>query len=807
MSLEQYIKKRSFDKTPEPEAVLEDTSLNRFVIQRHQASHLHYDVRLEMNGVLKSWAVPKGPSMNAGEKRLAIQTEDHPTKYLFFEGTIPKGNYGAGEMTIWDQGMYEVYEKDHRGNASEQWSNGELKIHFKGQKIKGKFTLVKTHGGNQEQWLLIKKKDDYAIGLPYDAEMYVDRGKDANIPTKVKKLPIDRPIRPMLATQGEKAFNDPEWIFEIKWDGYRILSSVIDGEAHLYSRNGIAYRKKFPGIARELESLPHDLILDGEIVVLDTKGLPVFQQLQNFDPDHTTGQLRYYVFDLLHLNGHDTTQLTLLERKSLLPEILEGLENIVYCDHIETLGKAFFNKAIDSGLEGIMAKKASSRYFPGNRSENWLKIKGINTLEAIICGYTESDSRPFGSLILGMYHKDSLVYIGNCGTGFNSDEQKDLVRLLQPLVIKDNPFNKKPSLKGRTAIWVSPNFICEVKYAEWTDKQHLRHPVYKGLRDDKLLQEVNTRAQPTEHKTTASHTDSSSILKIEDQEVKLSNLDKVFWPQAGYRKFDLIDYYIQMADHILPYLANRPQNLHRHPDGIEKKGFYHKDQENIPSFAQSTTIYSKSAQRNIEYILCNNEATLIHLANLGCIELNPWNSTVDDLNHPTYGVIDLDPSPHNSFDEVLQTARKVKEILDRAKIEGYCKTSGSRGLHIYIPMANEYSYEEVRNFIKLLCHFVQQGLSSLTTLERSLKKRNGRIYLDYLQNRRGQTIAAPYSLRPKPGATVSMPVTWNKVMQGFKIEEYDIKTVPQHMEQAHDIFKPVLGKAMDMEKALLNLEA
>ena len=800
MSLRDYQEKRNFNKTPEPGADSSKENLYRFVIQRHDATRLHYDLRLEIEGVLKSWAVPKGPSMNPNDKRLAINTEDHPVKYLFFEGTIPKGNYGAGEMNIWDAGTYTISESSQEKDPLLHYNRGNMKITFYGEKIKGDFALVHTHNGKEKnQWLLIKKKDQFSTDLGYDAEVF-SAHRPKNSTTQIK---ISNFVKPMLATATKKIFNNPDWIYELKWDGYRMLSNIENGNVQLYSRNGISFNTKFSEILQDLQQIPHDVILDGEVVVVDKNGKPKFQALQNYD-SNTSGQLRYYVFDLLYLNGHSTLQLPLIERKSLLPDILEDLQNTFYCDHIKGMGAAFYKKAIDNNMEGVIAKKADSEYSPGTRSENWLKIKTVESQEAIICGFTDSNTggSPFGSLILGMHKEGELLYIGNCGSGFSSSEKKELLKQLTTLETSKNPFDKAPNLKGRKPNWVRPELIAEVKFSEWTKSGHLRHPVFKGLREDKSTNEIKKEKKVT---TPVTQSSSSSLLKVDGIEVSISNLEKVYWPQSGLRKYDLIDYYLKVSEYMLPYLKDRPQNLHRHPNGINSEGFYQKDNEDLPAWVETKEIYSTSSKKHIRYLLCQNEATLLYMANLGCIEINPWNSTLHNLENPSYTVIDLDPSEKNSFEEVITVAQAVKEVLDRAGIKGYCKTSGSSGLHIYIPLNGKYTYNEARDFTKLLCYYVRGIIPEVTSLERNLRKRGNNIYLDYLQNRRGQTLAAPYCVRPKKGATVSAPLFWREVKSGLKIADYNMKTMPERLEEITDIFTPVLGKGIDMEAALEKL--
>ncbi|QAA82689.1 DNA ligase D [Aequorivita sp. H23M31] len=807
MGLEDYKKKRKFDKTPEPEGEIGEENQRRFVIQRHQATRLHYDLRLEMEGVLKSWAVPKGPSQNPEDKRLAIQTEDHPVKYLSFHGVIPKGNYGAGVMDIWDEGTYNVLESKGTSNPVAQINKGDLKIEFFGKKIKGTFALVHTQRGEQKnQWLLIKKKDKYSTDLEYDAEIFVEEGKKS---AQVRKsLNLDEYVKPMLATSAKEIFKDPNWVFELKWDGYRVVANIKDGEVDIYSRNGISYNSKFASVKKALENIPHNCILDGEVIVVNKEGKNDFQKLQKYDAKTTKGQLQYQVFDLLHLNGMDTIGLPLVERKSLLPEILEGLDNVLYCDHIEAMGPTLYKRAVDAGMEGVMAKKADSTYVPGYRSEYWLKIKDVNTEEAIICGYTDSKTggNLFGSLILGMYKDGVLTYVGNCGSGFSTAEQKMLKKKFEKLKAEERPFKKAPALKGRKPYWVKPELICEVKFTEWTNSGVMRHPVYKGLRKDKNPEEIvphqTAKNSPTQTKTSSS---SSTSLEVDGISVPVSNLDKVYWPDTGYTKYDLIDYYLHISEYILPYLIDRPQNLNRHPNGIDKPSFYQKDNEILPHWIETFKIYSESSKKKIEYLLCQNEATLLYMANLGCIEINPWNSVIQDLEHPTYTVIDIDPSEKNTFSQVKEVALAAKEVLDLAKIEGYPKTSGSSGIHIYIPLDGKYTYDEARDFTKLLCYYIKEKLPKLTTMERALNKRNGRIYLDFLQNRRGQTLAAPYCVRPKKGASVSAPLEWSEINSKLEILNFTLKNMPERVENLGDLFLPVLQSGIDMGAAMENL--
>lgn len=803
MGLKAYRQKRSFKDTPEPKDILDESNKSRFVIQRHRASHLHYDLRLEMEGVLKSWAVPKGPSMNPKDKRLAVHTEDHPVAYLTFEGVIPKGNYGAGKMTIWDDGHYEsLYQKN---DLSSDYADGKLKLIFDGSKLKGLFTLVRSSSMNKkEQWLLIKHDDEFATDLNYDAEDFTPEAFSNEQIQSTKKLNLNSLVKPMLASPGTTIFNDKNWIYELKYDGYRALANINKGNVELYTRNGISLNKKFGYVHDELTAIEHTAILDGEIVVLDAEGLPQFNALQNYNEETTKGLLMYYVFDLLHLNGHDTVELPLIDRKQLLKELIPEASHLQYCDHVEAMGITVYNQAVEMGMEGVIAKKANSTYDMNLRSPNWLKFKKIENTETIICGYTlsEKKSRRFASLILGMVEDGQLTYVGTCGSGFSEQQIKELSHKFEVLKTDEPVFDIRRHLKGREAVWLIPKLICEVKFSEWTPSKVMRHPVFLRMREDKSL-EFEQKQIPSQNPSIQKKTpDSEFTLELDDVTIQITNPDKLYWPESGYTKYDMLDYYIKMSDIILPYLVDRPQSLHRHPNGIHGESFYQKDHEHLPNWIETHAIHSKSSEKDINYLLCQNQASLLYMNNLGCIELHPWHSTIYQLDHPDYAIIDLDPSDENTFEQVIETALVAKSILKQAGIEGFCKTSGASGLHIYIPMGGKYSYEETRDFTKLLCYFIQEKLPKLTTMERSIKKRGPKIYLDYLQNRQGQTIVAPYSVRPQKHATVSMPLRWSEVKPGLKITDYTMKNVPKLIDERKDPFESVLGKGINMSKAI-----
>jgi bifunctional non-homologous end joining protein LigD len=806
MALEEYNKKRDFKKTNEPRGDLaQQTGELRFVVQRHDASHLHFDLRLEMEGVLKSWAVPKGPSLNPNDKRLAVQTEDHPMKYLDFHGIIPKGNYGAGEMTIWDSGTFAPMS-DQKGDVVKMYEKGDLKLTFFGSKLRGDFALVRTSfEGKQPQWLLIKKKDEFATELDYDANLHVSEVKVDEKAKPSKALTLKQQVSPMLATTSKDLnfSTSKNWIYEIKWDGYRMICNHSSKSTTLYSRNGVDYSNTYPGLIESLEQLPKDAILDGEVVALDKDGISRFQWLQHYG-EEPKGELVYIVFDLLYVDGHSIIHLTLSERKELLQSLVEDLPNIRYSEHIVAGGKAFFEEIKKKGLEGIIGKKADSLYHPGARSESWVKFKTKDSVETVICGYTQSDNRPFGSLILGLHKDGKLNYIGNCGTGFSITQQKELLSQFEKIKQTKSPFAEKINLGGRKANWLHPVMVAEVTFAEWTDQGRLRQPAFKGLRTDKFPQELTVESSETPGNSSVR---SDNTLEIDGIHVPVSNLEKPLWPKEGITKYDLIDYYLAVTDYILPFLKDRPQNLHRHPNGIDKDSFYQKDTpEGYPDWIETTSLRSESADKHIDYMLCQNEATLIYMANLGCIEINPWNARVGSLDKPDYIVIDLDPSEENDFKQVIEVAQAFHQLLQDLQVDGYCKTSGSSGLHIYIPLGAKYTFEEGKDFCKLLCTVIQEQLPTLTTMERPLKSRKGRIYLDYLQNRSGQTLASVYCVRPKPGATVSTPLLWKEVNSKLNKEDFTIFTVQDRIKEYPDLFKEVLGQGISIEKALERLD-
>ncbi|HZG00759.1 MAG TPA: DNA ligase D [Chitinophagales bacterium] len=648
----------------------------------------------------------------------------------------------------------------------------------------------------------------------------------------------------MMAELYEAPFDNKDWVFEVKYDGYRAATQCDGkGNAEMYSRNLKPLGTIYDPVENEMKKVKRRCLLDGEIVVEDEKGISKFQLIQNLQ--RRGGVLKYYVFDILELDGKDVTTKPLLERKKLLKQVLkeQKLTNVHYSDHIVGDGLKVFEEAKRLNLEGMMAKNGNSLYRPGRRSDDWLKIKINFEEEAIIVGYTQPKGarQHFGSLLLGMYVDGKLKYIGNCGTGFNNVSLKDLFDKMQKLKSTKPVLDEKVPFKDVT--WVIPELVCQVKYTEWTADEIMRHPVFLGLRFDKPAKDVikrkaismnrnktqdagsktstksakgssakKTTAKKTTAKKAASKTVSSGPedqeLKVGPHMVKLTSQDKMYWAEDNITKGDFVNYYASMADLMLPYLKDRPQSMHRFPNGADKPGFFQKDVEpkNMPEYVRTEQMFSESTGKMVDYIICDNKATLVYMANLGCIEIHPWNSRVANPEKPDWLVIDLDPEDID-FQEVVKTALAAKKVYDEIGLPCYVKTSGSTGIHICVPLGAKYEFETVRNFAEMVARRINAMLPDTTSVERSPSKRKKKVYLDYLQNSIGQTLAAPYSVRPKPGATVSTPLEWKEVNAKLSPKNFTIKNILKRVKTKGDLWKPVLGKGVDMNKALKKLEA
>jgi bifunctional non-homologous end joining protein LigD len=853
MSLKEYRKKRNFDDTPEPPGTdaAEGQEPLSFVVHKHYATHLHFDLRLELDGVLKSWALPKGPSLDPVEKKLAIMVEDHPFDYRTFEGVIPEGNYGAGTVMIWDRGSYHAAGHVTRRESEEALRKGLMAGHISfvldGQRLKGEFALVTLKKAGENSWLLIKKGDAFAhAGGIRHADISVASGRtmeeiatDASDPALTtphrqdhgREVPgppapdlADAPaapmpvhLKPMMATLVEKPFDRPGWLFEIKWDGYRALAEVKEGSVRLYSRNDKTLNAQFMPLAEALASLPFDALFDGEIVVLDKSGKADFQLLQNYTRS-SRGDLIYYVFDLLYYEGRDLRVLPLARRKSVLRQVVAGRTFLKLSDHVEAEGVALFNAAREAGVEGIVAKDGASPYRSGRRGSEWLKVKTYLRQEAVIAGFTRPKGGRigFGSLVLGVYDDGLLVYIGRTGGGFTDAQLAALHARLERLATKKSPFGRPP-VPTIQARWVSPELVADVRFSEWTKEGLMRQPVFLGLREDLAPGDV-TKERPEKlpfGRATGSDRREAGgeqrkrrgkLVAINDVKVDLTNLDKVLWPEEGYTKGNMINYYRSVAPFILPYLRGRPQSLHRHPDGIEAPGFFQKNVNHaVPGWVETLAVHSASEGRDVTYLLCRDEATLVYMANLGCIEINPWHARTGRLDTPDYMVLDLDPLDI-PFDEVVRVALVTRDVLVEIGAAGCCKTSGATGLHVYVPLGARYSHDQATQFARLVNVLVHRRLPRTTSMERNQEKRKGKVYLDFLQNGYGQTLAAPYCLRPRKGAPVSTPLTWEEVHESLDPTLFTIETMMARLRKVGDLWNGVLGPGINIEQCLGLLE-
>ena len=767
--LAEYKKKRDPKKTPEPFGGKKRGKQPIFVVQRHDARRLHYDFRLERDGALASWAVPKGVPLEPGQQHLAVHVEDHPLEYATFEGEIPKGQYGAGAVEIWDSGTYELVEEKR---------DGGLTVRLHGKRLDGTYALVPAKlSGDPKNWLIIRKREDGAAA-----------------PRK------PRSYQPMLATLADEVPKSGDWLYEIKWDGYRIIATVSAGEAELRTRKDQDYTKRFENVAKELAKAlkTPDCVVDGEVCALDEEGRPSFSAMQQGRPGTP---IVYYVFDLLEVEGEPIINLPLEDRRDRLQKLLDKRNKTVRFSEDFEDGKALLRAAEQQGLEGIMAKRLGSRYLPGKRSREWLKIKGHGRQEFVIAGYTQGQGRragTLGSLVLATYQGGELVYVGNVGTGFNDKEIERLLRKLKPLERATPPFPsvpKMPRVRKGDVIWVEPKLVAEVEFAQWTHDGHLRAPSYKGLREDKDATEVR-REEPM-----------ATEIRKGKRVLKLSNLDKPFWPEAGITKGDLLSYYRRVASVLVPHLKDRPFTMKRYPDGWQGNHFFQKDApkgmpEWIPTQSIVVTTREKPRQkRRIKAPLVNDELALLWMVNMGCIDMNTWYSRVDKPARPDWVLFDLDPSPDVGFAETIQVALLVKQALDALELESFVKTSGADGIHVLVPIARRYTYGDTREFSAIIAGALARTHRGLVTTEWSKAKRRG-VLIDSNQNGEGKTIASVYSVRPKQGAPVSTPLRWDEVNEKLDPAAFTMETVLGRVEQHGDLFEGVLKTTQSLSAAL-----
>lgn len=630
------------------------------------------------------------------------------------------------------------------------------------------------------------------------------------------KTKMPENLLPMLTTLVDEPFTDSEWQFELKLDGYRTLAYLQSGKADLRSRRNNSFNRKFNELQNALSEWKINAVIDGEIVVLNEEGRPDFNGIQLWETKKE-GQLVFYAFDLLWIDGINIMNEPLYLRREALKQLMPESGVIRFSDHIDEIGKDFFEIARKNNLEGIVAKRKDSVYVPDFRSKTWLKIKIEERHEAIICGYTRKrdTDRLFSSLILGLNENGQLKFIGQTGTGFTEAMQVELMKKMKPLITKKLPFHKKPVIYGSDIVWLKPFLVCEVKYTELTNEGLMRHASFQGLREDKSAFELNNEPEldtaevieevKEEQSEIIDPKKEEQIVTIDGHDLKLTNLKKIYWPKEKITKGEMLKYYYNIAEHILPYMKDRPQSLNRFPNGINGESFYHKNMGGkVDKWLKTFKRFSESNGEPKDFLICTDTASLVYMANLGCIEMNPWHSRVQSPLYPDWSVIDLDPGDI-SFEKVIETAQVVKQVLDSLQIPSYPKTSGSTGIHIYIPLGAKYNYEQSKQLAELIANLVHEELPGFTSLVRNPRKRADKIYVDYLQNRPIQTICAPYSIRPKPGATVSAPLHWDEVKKGLKMSDFTMKNILERVKAEGDLFDGVLNKGIDLNKILKGL--
>jgi bifunctional non-homologous end joining protein LigD len=857
MGLQEYKRKRDFKKTPEPAGKVAAAKGHSFVIQKHAATRLHYDFRLEMEGVLRSWAVPKGPSLDPAEKRLAVHVEDHPLDYGDFEGIIPKGQYGGGTVLLWDHGTWYL-EEDGETDPVKAYRKGKLKFRLEGEKLHGRWNLVRMHGEkageNKENWLLFKENDEAAVPGSGDAvvqeypesvatglsleEIAADpdrvwksnreekvEKKEAKKPAKApkaapasalspaslpgaRKAKIPAKIAPQLATLVSEPPKGEEWVHELKFDGYRIVCELREGKVKAVTRNGKDWSDRFGVVTRAVADLPaREVVLDGEVAVLLPNGTTSFQALQNALGGDTNADLVYFVFDLLYLDGHDLRGVPLLERKQALARLLETQPKqgtIRLSDHVQGSGDEFYRHSCDFGLEGIISKRGDLPY-EGGRGKGWLKVKCLKRQELVIVGFTdpEGSRTGLGALLLAVNQGDDLVFAGKVGTGFNATTLKDLRKRLDKLERKTPAFKKAPrGAEARRSHWVEPKLVAEVAFTEWTEDGVLRHPTFQGLREDKAASDVvrEVEQKPPAKKIVAKKTaakktakgprkdlpalgperDPEDVTSIgEVAGVRITNPDRVLYPEQGLTKRELALYYERIAAWILPHLQNRPLTLVRCPEGHEKQCFYQKHiSEQVPATVKRVTIEGDS----VPYGAVDSLPGLISLVQMGVLELHIWGSHIDDVERPDYVVWDLDPDEGLGWDRVVEGALKVRELLEGLGLQTFLKTTGGKGLHVCVPLVRRGDWDDVKAFTKAVVETIVAAEPSRYTSKLPKASRKGKIFIDYLRNGRGATSIAAYSTRARPNAPVSTPLFWEELETDVRGNTYTVRNLPERLE-------------------------
>ncbi len=770
MSLGEYRRKRDPGRTPEPFAGRRRKSHEPiFVVQRHDARRLHYDVRLERDGALASWAVPKGVPLEPGGRALAVHVEDHPLEYAGFAGEIPAGQYGAGTVEIWDHGTYELLEEKR---------DGQLTVRLHGERLNGDWSLIPAHlDGKEQNWLLIKRRDAEAAAAGPRHE-----------------------YGPMLATPVDTVPRGDGWRFEVKFDGYRAIGYVTGGDVRLVSRNGKDLTERFAEVSRQLPRAVKtpNAVLDGEICRLDASGRSSFSELQRGE-----GPLVYYVFDLLEADGLPIVDAPLRERRARLWKLLDRRNRTVLWSEDFPDGDVLLTAAAEQHLEGVVAKRLDSRYLEGRRTRDWLKVKVQREQEFIVAGYTRGAGRragTFGSLALAVNEDGELRYVGNVGTGFDDAEIRKLLGLLAPLHRDTSPFAvtpKLPRVRQSEVQWVEPRLVVQVRFGEWTHDGHLRHPAYLGLRDDKAAAEV-VAERP------AGNSVLDGVVRRGRRELTLSNLDKLFWPDEGITKGDLLAYYQEVAPVLVPHLRNRPFTMRRYPDGAYGKAFFQKDApKHMPSWIR-TFAATVSPGKVVRFPVVDDELSLLWMVNMGCIDMNAWYSRVDKPDRPDFVLFDLDPTPDVPWSQTIEVALVLKELLEALGLESFPKTSGGKGFHVLVPLDRRSTYADSRRFAEVVAGAIVRAHPKLATTEWSKARRRG-VLIDANQNGEGKTIASAYSVRPHPRAPVSTPLQWNEVNEALDPSAFTMDAVLRRVSEHGDLAAGLLTTRQSLSKALKRL--
>jgi bifunctional non-homologous end joining protein LigD len=809
-----------------------------FVVHQHDATRMHWDLRLEIDGVLCSWAVPKEPSLDPDDKRLAVKVENHPLEYVHFEAVIPDGNYGAGPMICWDRGLFRPLVDPAQGLI-----DGEIKFELYGYKLCGAFTLVHTGKGTRgkfsgrgsNDWLLIKKRDEHALAFLAKGKSLSDASvlsgltieelgeraprhqaivralADAKV---AKKTIAPGSIQPMLCQTADAAFSSKDWIYELKWDGFRMMAYGGAGQAKLRYRSGLDPTDRYPELTSALRALPiAELILDGEIVALDPEGKPDFHKLSFRGQMHRTSEIAraalsapvtYMVFDVLAAAGHDLRGLPLIERKALLERILPRIGPLRLSEHIPEHGEALLEQVVARGMEGVVAKKANSPY-KSKRSPDWLKLKKDPEADFAVCGYTppKGTRTGLGALHLCVRVDNQWVWAGKVGSGF---DDKLLAQLTAELSAKPRwkPTFPRPEASG-DALWIEPELVVQVRYREWPEDSSLRFPVFERLRRDKTAMDCTMPARRTGEASPKEPRPEDSLELVVDsqvRELRLSNPNKVFWKDEQITKGDLIEYYRSVATYALPYLKDRPTVLDRYPDGIDGDRFYQKDMPGwAPPWLRTTTLWSEHSQREIHYVLLDDADGLAFVANLASIPIHSWGSRVADLERPDWTIIDLDPK-NAPREHVVPLALAIHKLCEAIRLPNFVKTSGQSGLHVLIPLGGQCTFEQARTLAYLIGLIIERQYPDMATTNRNPQARGGRVYLDWGQNAHGQLLVAPYSVRPVAGAPVSMPLDWDEVVPDLDPKQFNLRNALERISGRPDPLLPVLDLRPDLQAAL-----